>query len=57
MRQSQKGKSLSKATIEMLLRQYRMMHIVNWSELGRRCGVSNVTAKKYIEAHLKDNKS
>lgn len=57
MRQPQKGKPLSKATIKMLLRQYRMMHKVNWLELGRRCGVASGTAKKYIEAHLKDNKS
>jgi response regulator of citrate/malate metabolism len=57
VRQPQKGKPLSKATIKMLLRQYRMMHKVNWLELGRRCGVASGTAKKYIEAHLKDNKS
>lgn len=54
MRQPTKGKSLSEVKIKMLFRQYRMMAKVNWTELGRRCGVHASTAKRCIERNFKN---
>lgn len=53
MRSSNKGKGLSDVKNKMLIRQYRIMKPkINWTELGRRCGVHPSTAKKYIEKYI-----
>jgi len=46
--QGKRGAPISAVKIEMLKRQYRLMNEKNWAELGRRIGVSEVTAKKYV---------
>lgn len=51
---AKRGDPISSVKVEMLVRQHRMMQAPTWAELGRRCGVNEGTAKKYILRHINE---
>ena len=42
-----RGAPISQVKIDMIKRQFKLVDESNWAEIGCRCGVSEITAKKY----------